>query len=177
MSRHQKILYLVRHAKSSWKDPSLSDRDRPLNKRGRRSAPDMGQRLARQGHKPDLMISSPAKRACSTAKKIATELGYDPAAILTDENLYFSSIVNMCSALEGLEDHYQKVMMFGHNPAMTSLLNALTDSSVFNMPTCAVAVIGFDIESWSELISTNGELLGYDYPKGPENFIDGLDYL
>ena len=177
MSKHQKIVYLVRHAKSSWKDPSLSDKDRPLNKRGRRSAPDMGQRLAHQGHKPDLMISSPAKRAYSTAKTIAKELGFDPAAIVKDEDLYFSGIVSMCSVLEGLEDHHQKVMMFGHNPAMTSLLNALVNSSVYNMPTCAIAVIGFDIESWAELGSANGELLGYDYPKGPGNFIAGLDYL
>ena len=58
-----KTLFLVRHAKSSWSDPSLSDRDRPLNKRGRRSAPDMGGRLALKGHQPDLIISSPAKRA------------------------------------------------------------------------------------------------------------------
>ena len=90
MQNNYKTLYLVRHAKSSWKDSSLDDRDRPLNKRGRRAAPDMGQRLAAQGHHPELIISSPANRARSTAKKIAEEIGYDPSLIRLDEALYFS---------------------------------------------------------------------------------------
>ncbi|NIV19825.1 MAG: histidine phosphatase family protein, partial [Gammaproteobacteria bacterium] len=75
MTVAQKTLYLVRHAKSSWDDPSLADRDRPLNKRGKRNAPDMGQRLAAQGFKPQLIISSPANRARTTAGVIAGELG------------------------------------------------------------------------------------------------------
>ena len=78
MSTEQKVLYLVRHAKSSWSDASLSDMQRPLNKRGRRSAPEMGKRMVAQDHRPDLIISSPAKRARLTARKIAKELGFNP---------------------------------------------------------------------------------------------------
>jgi len=160
-----KTLYLVRHAKSSWSDSSLSDRDRPLNKRGRRTAPDMGSRLAVKGHQPDLIISSPAKRALMTAKSIAKELDYDTSDILTDESMYFTGAGGMLKMLEGVDDRYQKVMIVGHNPAMTSLMNSLCDASVYNMPTCAVAVIGYNISSWSELGSADGNLLDYDFPK------------
>ena len=162
-----KLLYLVRHAKSSWSDPSLSDRDRPLNKRGRRSAPDMGRRLAAQDHLPELIVSSPARRAFSTARKIAKELGYERSEIMTDESLYFSGTGGMLEFLENLDDGYQKVMIVGHNPAMTTLLNILSGSSIDNMPTCAVAVIDYPMASWSELRSAEGQLLAYDFPKNP----------
>lgn len=160
-----KTLYLVRHAKSSWSDPSLSDRERPLNKRGRRTAPDMGSRLAVKGHQPDLIISSPAKRARMTAKTIAKALNYDKSEIVTDESMYFLGVGGMLTMLEGVDDRYQKVMIVGHNPAMTSLLNSLCDASVDNMPTCAVAVIGYNMTSWSALRSSEGDLLDYDFPK------------
>jgi phosphohistidine phosphatase len=160
-----KTLYLVRHAKSSWSDPSLSDRQRPLNKRGRRSAPDMGGRLALKGHQPDLIISSPAKRAMMTAKIIAKALGYNKSEIVTDESMYFSGVGGMLTMLEDVDDRYQKVMIVGHNPAMTSLMNSLCDATVVNMPTCAVAVIGYNMMSWSALRSSEGDLLDYDFPK------------
>ena len=172
MMDERKTLYLVRHAKSSWKDHSLADIDRPLNKRGRRSAPDMGKRLKDQGHKPDLIVSSPANRAFTTARKIAKQTGYDPSDIVIDKRMYFSGTGGMKELLEELDDRYHKVMIVGHNPAMTGLLYDLADSSVFNMPTCAIAVIGFDMLSWSELHSTDGDLLGYDYPKGSGSFTE-----
>jgi len=167
-----KILYLVRHAKSSWDDPSLADKDRPLSPRGLSSAPDMGKRLASQGHKPDLVISSPARRALTTAKKIAKETGYKESRIITDDHLYFSGTRSMVDLLEKLDDKYENVMIVGHNPAMSSLLNILCDSSVENMPTCAVAVVSFDMGSWSELTMSDGELLAYDYPKGSGGLSD-----
>ena len=165
-----KILYLVRHAKSSWSDASLQDRDRPLNGRGRRSAPDMGRRLKEQGHRPDLIISSPARRAFSTAKKIAKALDFDKSEIVTDEDMYFSGTGSMVSMLENLDDRYQNVMIVGQNPTMTSLLNILSEAQVDNMPTCAVAVLYFDMTSWSELDVTNGDLLVYDFPKKSGSF-------
>lgn len=172
MSSPQKILYLVRHAKSSWKDDSLSDKERPLSGRGRASAPEMGLRLREQGHQPDLIISSPANRAYSTARLLARELGFKVEDIVTHDSLYFSGLISMTNMLEKLDDQYRKVMIVGHNPAMTNLLNALADTSTINMPTCAIAVIGFDIASWSELDSVDGNLLGYDYPKGSGSFTD-----
>jgi len=170
MNADRKILYLVRHAKSSWKDPSLPDRDRPLNKRGKRNSPDMGQRMAAQGHKPGLILSSPAKRARTTARNIARELGIEEAEIVIDDNLYFSGARGMIGVLERVDDQHRKVMLVGHNPAMTDLMNHLCDARVYNMPTCAIAIIGFDMESWQRVRSTDGELLGYDYPKGSGRF-------
>lgn len=172
MSNKQKILYLVRHAKSSWSDPSLDDRDRPLNQRGQSSAPDVGRRLAAEGHRPDLIISSPAKRALSTAKLIARELKYSDAKIVTDESLYFSGTGSMLKLLEKLDDRYQKVMIVGHNPALTSLLNILCETTIDNMPTCATAVLGFDMQSWSELHIAESNLLAYDFPKSLGSFSD-----
>jgi phosphohistidine phosphatase len=166
-----KTLYLVRHAKSSWSDASLTDEERPLNKRGRRTAPDMGRRLAAQNHRPDLIISSPANRAFSTAKIIASELGNDESEITVDERLYFSGTGSMLKMLEGLDDYYQSVMIVGHNPAMTSFMNLLCDASVDNMPTCAIAVIGYNMTTWSELRSADGNLLAYDFPKGSNGFV------
>jgi len=87
MNTQRKILYLVRHAKSSWKDSTLSDMDRPLNKRGRRNSPDMGRRMLEQDHQPELFISSPANRALSTTRNIMRELGIDDAEIVTNEDL------------------------------------------------------------------------------------------
>jgi phosphohistidine phosphatase len=170
MSETQRVLYLVRHAKSSWDDPSLDDRDRPLNKRGRKNAPDMGRRMREQGHVPDLIISSPANRALTTARIIASELGLDPEAIRVDDDLYFSGTRGMLGALDQVDDRYRRVMLTGHNPTMTSLLNDLSNAQVYNMPTCAIAIIGFDMDSWSNVHTTDGVLLGYDYPKGPGRF-------
>ena len=165
-----KFLYLVRHAKSSWSDASLSDRDRPLNGRGRKSAPNMGSRLAAGGHHPELIVSSPARRAFSTAKKIAKELAFNKSEIVTDESMYFSGTGGMVGMLESLDDRYGKVMIVGHNPAMTSLLNLLSEASVYNMPTCAIALIAFDMASWSELGAVGGKLLVYDFPKNSDGF-------
>ena len=127
-----------------------------------------------QGHKPDLIISSPAKRARLTARKIARELEIDKSEIKIDADLYFSGIRSMLNVLEALDDDYQKVMIVGHNPSMTNFLNMLCSTSVVNMPTCAIAVVGFDIPTWGDLYLAEGELLGYDYPKGPGDFTEGL---
>ena len=165
-----KTLYLVRHAKSSWSDARLTDEERPLNKRGRRTAPDMGERLAAENHRPDLIISSPANRAFSTSRIIAKEIHYDEAEIVIDERMYFSGTGSMLSLLEEQDDSLDSVMIVGHNPAMTSLMNTLCDTPVYNMPTCAIAVIGCNTESWSELRSTDRVLLAYDFPKGSGGF-------
>jgi len=170
MSKQRKILYLGRHAKSSWNDSALSDIDRPLNKRGRKNSPDMGKRMLNQGHKPELFISSPANRAFSTARNIARELGIDESEILIEKDLYFSGAKGMQSVLESVDDQYREVMMIGHNPTMTYFMNQLANTNVFNMPTCAIAIIGFDMASWADLDSTDGVLLGYDYPKGSGSF-------
>lgn len=150
----------------------MADRDRPLNKRGRRNAPDMGQRLAAQGYKPQVIISSPANRARTTAGIIAGELGIEGSEIVIDDDLYFTGSSGMLDVLERVDDQYTSVMLVGHNPSMTDLMNRLSGAGVYNMPTCAIAIIGFDMASWGLVRSTDGLLLGYDFPKGSGRFTD-----
>lgn len=161
----RRTLFLVRHAKSSWKDASLADMDRPLNKRGRRDAPRMADWLVSQGDGPELVLSSPAKRALTTARVLAQALEQAPEDIEVEKDLYFTGTHGMLRTLERVDDRFQRVMMVGHNPVMTRLLNQLAGTDVWNMPTCAIAAIGFDMDSWGLVDSTNGELLAYQTPK------------
>ncbi len=165
MSPERKILYLVRHAKSSWKDASLADIDRPLNQRGRRNAPLMAAWLAAQAEPPEFILSSPANRALTTARAMAQALGQGPDDIRVEQDLYFAGTHGMLRALERVDDGFHRVMMVGHNPAMTQLLNHLAGADVWNMPTCAIAAIAFDMDSWGLVDCTAGELLAYQTPK------------
>lgn len=165
MTAQQRTLILVRHAKSSWKDASLADMDRPLNKRGKRSAPLMADWLVSSGARPDLILSSPAKRAFTTARAMAAASQQAPEDIQVEQDLYFTGTHGMLRTLERVDDRFLRVMMVGHNPVMTQLLNQLTGADVWNMPTCAIAVIGFDMESWGLVDSTAGTLVAYQTPK------------
>jgi phosphohistidine phosphatase len=160
-----KTLSLVRHAKSSWKDPTLADRDRPLNKRGKRDAPRMGKRLARTGTRPDLLISSPAVRAWTTAETIAAEIGYPIDRIKVEERIYLGGTSALMAMIRDLDDSLDHVMMFGHNPDVTELVNALTGSDLQNVPTCGIAHIELASDSWSDLGDAGTSLLEFDYPK------------
>ncbi len=144
-----KTLFLVRHAKSSKDDLSLPDRDRPLNERGIRDATRMGQRLACDV-KVDLIVSSPARRALSTAEFFAKELDYNSKDIVIDERLYESTPDKLLKVIGELDKKPKRLMLFGHNPEFTDLARRLS-SKVTEMPTCAVAGFEFDIKSWSEL--------------------------
>ncbi|MDJ0832511.1 MAG: phosphohistidine phosphatase SixA [Gammaproteobacteria bacterium] len=169
-----KTLYLVRHAKSSWDDITLADSDRPLNKRGLNNAPDMGQRLARKGIQLDQIISSPALRALTTAQLIAQQIDYDPQAIEHNQRLYFEGIPAMMDIIHRLERGQTSVMIVGHNPDITRLLNRLCGFQVSDMPTCAIATIGFSLDNdWLDVAFGSGKLIDYDYPKKPKP--SGLD--
>jgi phosphohistidine phosphatase len=160
-----KKLFVVRHAKSSWDNPSLDDIDRPLNKRGKRNAPEMGQRLAQRDVMPDLMLSSPAKRALSTAKRIAKEISYPKEKIVVDDRIYHGTNQEVIDVLREQENALTTIMIFGHNPGFTDLVNHLSDSSIYNIPTCGLAEIDFDIVSWEDIGKSKGQLIEFDYPK------------
>jgi phosphohistidine phosphatase len=145
-----KTLFLVRHAKSSWDDPALADKDRPLNDRGKRDAPKMGERLAKAGAKPDLILSSPAKRALTTAEIIARKLGYKRKNIVVDDRLYAVESEVLLEVIRRLDDGAECVMLFGHNPELTELAHRLS-SKISHMPTCAVAELTFDVKSWKRI--------------------------
>ena len=159
-----KKLYLVRHAKSSWKDRSLPDLQRPLNKRGLKNAPEMGQRLNAAGVTMDLIISSPANRAFTTAKTLAKKIGYEVDNIVKNNDLYFESVSSMLEIINSTEAEIESLMIVGHNPDMTSLMNKLCGFQSLNMPTCAIASIHFEQE-WSDIQNYSVALFEYDYPK------------
>jgi phosphohistidine phosphatase len=160
-----KKLYLTRHAKSSWKDQDLDDFDRPLNKRGRRDAPFIGQKLKEKNILPGLIISSPAKRAITTAKVLAKQMGYPKDAIVEDENIYEAGGGELLSIIQQVDDKYSSLMMVGHNPAFTSLHNYLADQYIDNIPTCSVAFIDLAVDNWKEVEPNTGTLIDFEYPK------------
>ncbi len=160
-----KTLFLVRHAKSSWKDPTLGDQDRPLNKRGKHDAPRMGKRLAEREIRPGLLLTSPAVRARKTAAIIASEIGFPAEQIVVDGQIYHGGTTGLLEVIHGLDDGADSAMIFGHNPALTDLVNHLANTSIENIPTCGVAEIRFHSQSWSDVVGGAGELADFDYPK------------
>ena len=160
-----KTLILVRHAKSSWKDGSLPDRKRPLNKRGKRDAPMMGQRLAERGVEVELMISSPATRAMATAEAMAEELEYPWDGIVAEERLYEADAEEILTVVEEQDDWIDRLMVIGHNPGLTALANILSRSDLENVPTCGVVELTYEVDRWMEIAGARPVRFGFDYPK------------
>lgn len=160
-----KKIYLIRHAKSSWKDIGLSDFDRPLNKRGKRDLPYMANRLKQFKIKPDLIISSPAARAKATTLTIADTLKYKASKIRFEESLYDSSYTTYRYLLDSLDDKYDEIFIVAHNPTLTEVGERLSGAILTNIPTCAIVCIEFDIKSFQDIEEESGKILFFDYPK------------
>ena len=159
-----KTLLILRHAKSSWDFPELSDHDRPLNNRGKRDAPRIGTKLLKEGLIPQLIISSPAARAYSTAEKVAKACSYD-GEIIVNSSLYGSGYSEYLNALQIQNDRYGIIMIVGHNPYSEQLLEVLTGKMI-TMPTCTVACVKLRIRNWKEVNTrTKGELVSIWRPK------------
>jgi phosphohistidine phosphatase len=159
-----KTIYLVRHAKSSWSNPGLSDFDRPLNKRGKRDAPFMGELLKEKKIKPELVLSSPAKRAKKTALEVTEKLKYPMKQIIFKEEMYEASDNELLKVIQKLDEEAKSVMLFAHNPGLTQLNNYLSDHYIDNIPTCGVVAIEFNCK-WSEIKKNSGKFLFFEYPK------------
>jgi phosphohistidine phosphatase len=165
-----KHLILLRHAKSSWKDLSLSDHDRPLNKRGKIAAPLIGKRLANKTIQPDLIISSTAKRAIITAKKVAEEISYRKSHIQQTRRLFHATANEILKFASQCDDDTSHLMLVAHNPSLTILANQLLDNNDYyfdNIPTAGMVTIALDITQWQDILTQplKTELLDYDYPK------------
>lgn len=161
-----KTLYLLRHAKSSWDDASLPDRDRPLEARGERDAARMSKRWSQRIEKPDLILSSPAARAFATAKIVARGLGYRIKDIAIDERLYATTVSTVLDIIEALHDNLGRVLLVGHNPGFVDLAHHF-DSGVTHMPTCALAEFRFDARSWGGIGRARPLCTIVDSPKQP----------
>jgi phosphohistidine phosphatase len=145
-----KTLYLVRHAKSSWGDPTLPDHDRPLNERGLRDVATMGKRLAQRDVRPDAILSSTAVRALTTAQHLAKALDVKRKDIVVLDQLYAAPASELLGVIQGLDDKLKRVMLVAHNPGLTELAHHFA-SEITHMPTCAVAEFRFATTHWSGL--------------------------
>ncbi|MDX1437165.1 MAG: histidine phosphatase family protein [Anaerolineales bacterium] len=159
-----KTLLILRHAKSSWDKPALADHDRPLNKRGRRDAPRMGELVRQQDLLPDMILSSTAKRAKKTAELVAEGAGYTDPIFLTSD-FYHATPEDYISVLQTLSPVIDSAMVVGHNPGLEDLVEDLT-GAFERMPTAALALVTLPIADWSALnLGTEGELKEIWRPK------------
>ena len=158
-----KILFLLRHAKSSWDNASLADFDRPLNERGNNTAPFMGEVMTRREYTPSIVISSPANRAASTAKLVKESAGFN-SDIRYDDRVYEASPNSLRQVASEIDDVLESAMLVGHNPGMEGFIRYLT-GEIEAMPTAALAVIELNIDSWSEINADTGKLAELIRPK------------
>ncbi len=163
-----KTIYLIRHAKSSWSEIGVSDYERPLNRRGKKDLSFMANRLKEFGIKPDLILSSPAKRAKKTTKKIASTIGYDEENIVYKESLYDSSYTNYRYLLDELNDNINSIFIIAHNPTLTDVGEKLSGAILTNIPTCSIVAIEFEVDSFKDITEGIGKIIFFDYPKKHE---------
>lgn len=160
-----KTLFLIRHAKSSWDNPSLKDFDRPLNKRGFRDAPFMARMLAKKMSAPDKLVSSPAKRAFTTATYFAEAFGIHGDDIHQDVAIYEAYTTELLYIINRLDPSWDTVCLFGHNPGFTNLANQFTDEVIPNIPTCGIVQISGAIKDWQDFRPDKVALRAFYYPK------------
>ena len=156
-------LFLIRHAKSSWKDVRLSDHERPLNKRGRHDAPMMAKLLKKTGIIPDRVISSTAERAKLTAKEFAKEFGIREIVLL--EELYMADEEDFLGTLSKFTGEDKCVLLFSHNPGITDFANFICGADIPEIPTCGIVHVHFPLNSWKEVNKGTGIFRSLDYPK------------
>jgi phosphohistidine phosphatase len=160
-----KSLTIVRHAKSSWKDMSLRDRDRPLNRRGKRDAPEMGRRIHAHGIRPSLIVSSPAKRAWTTAKAVAEAINYPREFLQKEDALYLASLDTILDVIMAQDNGFNSLMLFGHNPGFTDMANFLVPGLTNNLPTAGVVSVEIEQDDWNLYERPKTRLVVHDWPK------------
>jgi phosphohistidine phosphatase len=160
-----KTLLLIRHAKSSWDNPGISDFDRPLNERGKKDAPAMAERLYERGIRIDAFVTSPARRARKTAEQFAKRYKKNKEDLLLKTELYMAGEEAFFSVLEKLDDRYETVALFSHNPGLTDFANSLTDVRTDNIPTCGIFAVSADAKKWNKFREARKNFLFFDYPK------------
>ena len=157
-----KKILLTRHAKSSWLDTSLSDHDRPLNKRGVRSAQFFAETMKSEFDKVQEVYLSSAKRAQETA----FELKIDRTKISTSKDLYTFDVVALETFIGSLNSNAQYIQLIGHNPAFTEFVNNHSTIHIENVPTCGMVILQWDnANDWSDVQLEKARLLLFDVPK------------
>lgn len=160
-----KKIYFIRHAKSSDKDDTLDDFSRPLNSRGKNDVTLMAKRLKMFDVMPDIIYTSPAKRALKTTKEIVKEIDCDKKKIVPCEALYESDYASYLELIHQTDDQHDSVFIIAHNPTLTEVAERLSGAILSNIPTCAIVCISFDVQSFKEIHEESGHILFFDYPK------------
>lgn len=160
-----KYLYLIRHAKSSWDDASLTDFERPLNKRGFRDCINMPNYLFKNKVKFDYILSSSALRAKTTALKFNEVFKLPESKISFTKEIYHAYNNTVIDLVKTIDNEINHLAVFGHNPTFTSLANNLSDLTLDNLPTCGVVCISFKIDDWNKIDEQNGKFEFLEIPK------------
>jgi phosphohistidine phosphatase len=160
-----KTLILVRHAKSSWENKNVTDFERPLNDRGKRDAPFIADILKKKEIEVNLILSSPATRALTTAQIFAKELGISEKDIIANKSIYEAGRKELLKILQETDDSINNLMLFGHNPGLTYLSNYLCDFETDNLPTCGVISMQLDFDSWKYLGNKSCTFKFLEFPK------------
>lgn len=160
-----KTFYLIRHAKSSWDNPSLRDIERPLNERGLNDAPLMAKLMRSKGVQPDLLVSSPALRALMTAAYFKNELDVDGEDLWVRDEIYEAMTGTIVDVINRLPEDCETAMIFGHNPTFTTVASMFTEKYIDNIPTCGVVCIKSTALTWPEVNSENSEVVEMFFPK------------
>lgn len=164
-----KRLTLLRHAKSSWQDAELADHERPLADRGRRDAPRMAERLKARNASPALILTSSAKRALETARLVAAALDSPHDSLQVEPALYLADPGTILQILANQNDEVGELLLVGHNPGLTDLVNRLLpDLRLDNLPTAGIVAMDSTAARWAELGPHNTTLVFLDYPKNPD---------
>lgn len=160
-----KNLLLIRHAKSSWDEPGLEDRERPLSKRGIEDIPIMAEVLKKYNVEIDKFFCSAALRAKMTLEILANMINIDSQKIIFDDEFYNATRRDLLNFLKQLDNEFVSIGLVGHNPGLTELAHFLLYDFNYELPTCALVYIELDINNWTELKSGVGTLKFFEYPK------------
>jgi phosphohistidine phosphatase len=161
----EKTLIVVRHAKSSWEKDVASDFDRPLNDRGKRDAPEIAEKIFAKGYPIDAFVSSPALRALSTAELFSAAWKFPLKKIIQIPELYHASPDTLFRTVESLDDRYETVAVFSHNPGITEFVNLLLEGmKMDNMPTCGAFAVRASIGHWSDFRQAEKSFLFFYQP-------------
>jgi phosphohistidine phosphatase len=160
-----KTLLLVRHAKSSHSAGLSSDFDRPLNDRGFREAAEMGKKLFKNRTPIDQFVSSPALRAKTTAELFADEYHCKMKEINFIPSLYDAAPDDFLEAIQDIQDNFQSIALFSHNPGITEFASSLTNTHITQMPTCSVFAVSAAVDSWKEFAGSEKKFLFFYRPE------------
>ncbi len=160
-----KKIYIIRHAKSSWKDLDMDDFDRPLKKRGKDDIKLVANWLKKRDIKPDIVLCSPAIRAKMTLKILKKVLDIKKEAIVFDRGIYMAKTRYLIELISDIDDRYDTLFLIGHNPSLSELAEYLCDMSMTDIPTSGVVAVKFDIDKWSKIKNKKGDMLFFVSPK------------